>query len=66
MVLGKDQPLPSIEVELVPQGQAKDAAARNANIQPFDVAGVVAVPIVHANADKLDDYKIDDNDIIIA
>jgi hypothetical protein len=65
VVLGRDQPLPSIEEELVPQGQAKDAAACNANIQPFDVAGVVAAPIVHANADKLDDYEIDDdNDII--
>jgi hypothetical protein len=66
VVLGKDQPLPSIQVELVPQGQAKDAAACNANIQPFDVAGVVAAPIVHANVDELDDYEIDDNDGIIA
>jgi len=55
-----------IEEELVPQGQAKDAAARNANLQPFDVAGVVAAPIVHANADELDDYKIDDDNGIIA
>jgi len=27
---------------------------------------VDAAPIIHANADKLDDYKIDDNDSIIA
>ena len=40
--------------------------ARNANLQPFDVAGVVAALIVHANTDKLDDYKIDDDDGIIA
>jgi hypothetical protein len=66
VVLGQDQPLPSIEEELVPQGRAEDAAARNANFQPFDVAGVVAAPIVHANADELDDYKIDNNDGIIA
>jgi hypothetical protein len=66
VVLGQDQSLPSIEEELVPQGQAKDAVARNANLQLFDVAGVVAAPIVHANADKLNDYKIDDNDGIIA
>ena len=39
VVLGRDQPLPSIEEELVPQGQAEDAAARNANLQPFDVTG---------------------------
>jgi hypothetical protein len=36
VVLGQDQPLPSIEEELVPQGQAENAAARNANIRPFD------------------------------
>ncbi len=66
VVLGRDQPLPSIKEELVPQGQAEDAAACNANLQPFDAAGVVAVPIVHAKADELDDYKIDDDDDIIA
>ena len=66
VVLGQDQPLPSIEEELVPQGRAEDAAACNANLQPFDVAGVVAAPIVHANADKLDDYESDDDDGIIA
>jgi hypothetical protein len=61
VVLGRDQPLPSIKEELVPQGQAEDAAARNANLRPL-----VAAPIVHANADELDDNKIDDNDGIIA
>ena len=66
VVLGQDQPLPSIEVELVPQGQAEDAAARNANIQPFDIAGVMAAPIIHANADELNDYEIDNDDSIIA
>ena len=66
VVLGRDQPLPLIEEELVPQGRAEDAAARNANLQPFNVAGVEAVPIVHANADKLDDYEVDDDDGIIA
>ncbi len=49
VVLGQDQPLPSIEEELVPQGQAKNAAACNANLQPFNIAGVAAAPIVHAN-----------------
>jgi hypothetical protein len=66
VVLGQDQPLPLIEEELVPQGQAKDAAARNANLQPFNVAGVVAAPIVHCNADKLNNYEVDDDDGIIA
>ncbi len=65
-VLGQDQPLSSIEEELFPQGQAEDAAARNANLQPFDITGVVAAPIVHANVDELDDYEIDDDDGIIA
>jgi hypothetical protein len=47
-----------IEEELVPQGQAKDAAACDANLQPFHVAGV----------DRIDDYdyEIDDNNGIIA
>ena len=58
VVLGRDQPLPSIEEELVLQGQAEDAAARNANLQPFDITGVGAALIVHANADKIDDYKL--------
>jgi hypothetical protein len=58
VVLGRDQPLPSIEEELVLQGQAEDAAARNANLQPFDITGVGAASIVHANADKIDDYKL--------
>jgi hypothetical protein len=66
VVLGRDQPLPSIKEKLVPQGQAKDAEACSSNIQPFNVAGVVAAPIVHANADKLDNYEIDDNNNIIA
>ena len=66
VVLGQDQPLPLIEEELVPQGRAKDAAACNANLQPFNVAGVVAALIIHANADKLDNYKNDNNDGIIA
>ena len=55
-----------IEEELVPQGQAKDAAACIANLRPFNVAGVAAALIVHANVDKFFDYEIDDNDGIIA
>ncbi len=66
VVLGKDQPLPLIEEELVPQGRAKDAAAHNANLRPFDIAGVAAAPIIHANAVKFVDYEIDDDNGIIA
>jgi hypothetical protein len=66
VALGRDQPLRSIEEELIPQGQAKDAAACNANLRPFDVSGVAAAPIVHANADKFVDYESNDDDGIIA
>jgi hypothetical protein len=66
VVLERDQPLPSIEEELVPQGRAKDAVACNANLRPFDVAGVAASPIIHANADEFVDYEIDNDDGIIA
>jgi hypothetical protein len=55
VVLRRDQPLPLIKEKLVPQGRAEDAVACNANLRPFDVAGVAAVPIVHANADKFID-----------
>ena len=40
VALGRDQPLPLIKEELIPQGRAEDAAARNTNLQPLDVAGV--------------------------
>ncbi len=66
VVLGRDQPLPSIDEELVPQGRAEDAVACNANLRLFDVAGVAAAPIIHANTDIFFDYEIDDDDGIIA
>ena len=67
VALGRDQPLPSIEEELVPQSRAKDAAACNANLQPLDVAGVGAVlSFIHTNPDKLDNYKSDNDNGIIA
>jgi hypothetical protein len=47
-----------IKEELVPQGHAKDAASCNANLRPFNVAGVAAAPIVHANAEKFVDKKM--------
>ena len=37
VVLGRDQPLPSIKEAHVPQGRAKDAVACNANLQPFNI-----------------------------
>ncbi len=34
-------------MDLVPQGRAEDEAARNANLDPYDVAGVEAPPFMH-------------------
>jgi hypothetical protein len=59
MVLDQDQPIPLIEGKIEPQGHAKDNAAGNANIEPFDITGVDAPTIVLANNDKIN--KIDDN-----
>ncbi len=33
VVLGRNQPLPSIEMDLIPQGRAENEAARNANLE---------------------------------
>ncbi len=46
VVLDQDQPIPSIEDEIKPQGCAKDAAVQNANIEPFNIAGVEAPAII--------------------
>ena len=46
--------------------QARDAVACNTNLQPFDVSGVAAAPIMHTNADELDNNDIDDDDDIKA
>jgi hypothetical protein len=53
VVLGRDQPLPLTEEELFPQGQAEDAMARNANLQPFDIAGVAAAQPMRKKAMNL-------------
>ncbi len=66
VVLGQDQPLPLIKEELVPQGHAEDAAARNANLRPFDGAWHSPIHRHDGGCTKIDDYKIDDNYGIIA
>ena len=43
-----------------PQGCAEDAPAQNANIEPFDIAGVDTPTILCANDDEIN--KTDDND----
>jgi hypothetical protein len=61
------QPLLSIKEVLIPHGCTEDAAACKANLEPLDAAGVTsALLVVHTNADKLDGYKSDNNDGIIA
>ena len=60
VILDQDQPIPLIKDEIEPQGRVKDAAAQNTNIEPFDIAGVDAPTIVHANNDKIN--KTDDRD----
>jgi hypothetical protein len=49
VVLERDLPIPAIEDKIEPQGHAKDAAARNANLEPFNVAVVDVPMIIHAN-----------------
>ncbi len=54
-------------MELVSQGCAEYAAAHNANLEPFNVTRAAVAPlIVPMNADKLDNYGVDDDDGIIA
>ena len=52
--------------EINPFHRLRRSSSLKANLQLFDVTGVVAARIVHVNADKLNNYKIDDNDGIIA
>jgi hypothetical protein len=48
------------EDKIKPQGHAKDTVAHNANLEPFDIAGVDALTMVQANTNKID--EINDND----
>ena len=66
VVLEQDQPIPSMEMEdkIEPQGRAEDAAARNANLEPTNAAGVDTPTIIHANANEIDDADDNDNGIL--
>ena len=55
--LEHDSPRPSIEPDLIPHGQAEDAAARNANQEPFDVVGVEPVAVIHAEDGEIDSHS---------
>ncbi len=58
IVLNQDQPIPLIEDKIEPQCRDIDTAACNANIEPFDFAGVDAPTIVRTNNEEIN--KIDD------
>jgi hypothetical protein len=53
-----------IEDKIEPQGRAEDAAACNSYIEPFDVAGVAAPTIVHANGNDVNEINDNDNNIM--
>ena len=59
-------PMPSIEDKIKPQDCAKDAAAQNANLAPFTVAGVSDPGIIGANDDEISKYVNNNDDNIIA
>jgi hypothetical protein len=63
-VLEQDQPIPIIEDKIKPQGCAVDAAACNANLEPFDVAKVDVPTIICANKDKIDIINDNNNGIL--
>jgi hypothetical protein len=64
VVLERDQPIPSLEYKIEPQGRAENAAAQNANLEPINVAGVDTPTIIHANANEIDDEIYNDDGII--
>jgi hypothetical protein len=64
VVLEQDLPIPTIDDKIVPQGLAKDAMARNANLKPLDVAGVGAPTILCANNDEIAKINNKDNGIL--
>jgi hypothetical protein len=64
VVLERDQPIPSMEDKIEPQGRAKDTAAQNANLEPTNAAGVNTPTIIHANANEINDADDDDDGIL--
>ncbi len=66
ITLDREVPVPSIEEEIIPHGQAKDAAAHNSNVPPFVAAGVNHGPAaIHASDNKIGKYDNEDDDIIV-
>jgi hypothetical protein len=65
VVLEQGLPIPTIEEKIEPQGHAKDAEARNANLKPFDVTGVEALMIIGTNNNKIDIINDNDGNILL-
>jgi hypothetical protein len=65
VVLKQDVPIPTIEDKIEPQGCAKDAAAHNANLEPFNVAGVDTPMIIRANNNEIDKINDDSDGILL-
>jgi hypothetical protein len=64
VVIKRDQPIPSMEDEIEPQGHAEDSEARNANLEPINAAGVDTPTIIHANVNEIADADDDDDGIL--
>ncbi len=54
VVLEQDLPILTIEDKIKPQGCTEDAAAHNANLKPFDIAGVDAPTMRQQQWDQQD------------
>ena len=64
VVLKRDQPIPSMEDKIKPQGRTKDAAVRNANLERINATGVHTPTIIHANVNEIDNADDDNDDIL--
>jgi hypothetical protein len=64
IILNQDQPILLIGDKIEPQGRTEDAAARNANIEPFNIAGVDAPTIVRTNDNEINKINDDNNNIM--
>ncbi len=64
-VLERDLPISRIEDKIEPQDPAKDAAACNANLEPFNIAGGDAPTIIHAKKHKINVINDNDNGILL-
>ncbi len=64
IIFDQDQPNLLIEDKTEPQGLAKYAAARNTNLEPFDITAVDAPMIIRAKDDEVEDIDDDNTGIL--